>query len=89
MVRIFRKDVDFRQELVRDLESLMERTERLRVVSGRRKLSVLTIYLSAQAPVDEWEDVVSHPVEAKRVSIAPIFIDETSIEATSIKSRLH
>ncbi|MCY8034771.1 rhomboid family intramembrane serine protease [Bacillus sonorensis] len=81
LVRIFRKDVDFRQELVRDLESLMERTERLRVVSGRRKLSVLTIYLSAQAPVDEWEDVVSHPVEAKRVSIAPIFIDETSIEA--------
>ncbi|ATH92397.1 peptidase S54 [Bacillus glycinifermentans] len=80
LIRIYRQDIDFRQELVRDLESLAERTERLRAASGRRKLSVLTVYLSQQAPVDEWEDVVSHSVEGKRVSIAPIFIDEASIE---------
>ncbi|MFT0800169.1 rhomboid family intramembrane serine protease [Bacillus swezeyi] len=80
LIRIYRKDVDFREELVRDLESLSERAERLRAASGKRKLSILNVYLSMQAPVDEWEDVVSHPVADKRVSIVPIFIDQASAE---------
>ncbi|WP_077736424.1 rhomboid family protein [Bacillus sonorensis] len=78
LIRIYRRDVDFRQELVRDLEDLFERAERLRTASGRRKLSILNIYLSEQAPVDEWEDVTSQPVADQRVSIVPIFIEQTS-----------
>lgn len=55
LVRVFRKDIDFRQDLVRDLESLYERAERLRAASGQRKLSILNVYLSQEAPVDEWK----------------------------------
>ncbi|MCY8099950.1 rhomboid family intramembrane serine protease [Bacillus haynesii] len=80
LVRVFRKDIDFRQDLVRDLESLYERAERLRAGSGQRKLSILNVYLSQEAPVDEWEDVVSHPVADKRISIVPVFIDHASAE---------
>ena len=31
-------------------------------------------------PVDEWEDVVSHPVADKRISIVPVFIEHASAE---------
>ncbi|NPC93311.1 rhomboid family intramembrane serine protease [Bacillus sp. WMMC1349] len=80
LIRIYRKDIDFRQALVFDLESLAERADRIRVASGQRNLSILTIYLSQEAPVDEWQDVVNHPIQDKRISIVPIFIDQSGVE---------
>ncbi|MDA7026945.1 rhomboid family intramembrane serine protease [Bacillus sp. CLL-7-23] len=88
LIRIYRKDIDFRQALVFDLESLAERADRIRIASGQRKLSILTIYLSQEAPVDEWQDVVNHPIQDKRISIVPIFIDQSGVEEEFTKVAL-
>ncbi|MDI5788426.1 hypothetical protein PO124_08345 [Bacillus licheniformis] len=34
----------------------------------------MNVYLSQEAPVDEWEDVVGHPVADKRISIVPVLL---------------
>lgn len=88
LVRVFRKDIDFRQDLVGDLESLYERAERLRAASRQRKLSILNVYLSQEAPVDEWEDVVSHPVADKRISIVPVLLSTLRLKKASANSPL-
>lgn len=50
LVRVFRKDIDFRQDLVRDLESLYERAERLRAASGQRKaLDIECLFVAGSA----------------------------------------
>lgn len=79
LVRLYKHDLDFRQEIERDIEEQAERVERVRKQLGRRKMKLLNVFFSAEAPVDDWEEIAEKPFENGTVSVEPAIVRGTML----------
>ncbi|NTU25096.1 rhomboid family intramembrane serine protease [Bacillus tequilensis] len=79
LVRLFKHDFDFRQEMERDIEEQAERVEQVRKQLGRRKMKLLNVCFSAEAPVDDWEEIAEKPFENGTVSVEPAIVRGTTL----------
>ncbi|MFP7230769.1 rhomboid protease YqgP [Bacillus subtilis] len=79
LVRLYRHNLDFRQEMVRDIEEQAERVERIRASLGKRQLRLLNVFFSADAPVDDWEGITEKPFEKGPVSVEPAIVRGTML----------
>ncbi|MER0467338.1 rhomboid protease YqgP [Bacillus cabrialesii subsp. cabrialesii] len=79
LVRLYKHDIDFRQEMVRDIEEQAERVERIRTSLGKRQLKLLNVFFSADAPVDDWEEIAEKPFEKGPVSVEPAIVRGTML----------
>ncbi len=50
LVRLYKHDLDFRQEIERDIEEQAERVERVRKQLGRRKMKLLNVFFFSGSP---------------------------------------
>ncbi|MEC2058663.1 rhomboid protease YqgP [Bacillus stercoris] len=74
LVRLYKHDLDFRQEMVRDIEEQAERVERVRNQLGRRRMKLLNVFFSTEAPVDDWQEISKQPFEKGTVSVTPVIV---------------
>ncbi|WGV93988.1 rhomboid protease YqgP [Bacillus stercoris] len=74
LVRLYKHDLDFRQEMVRDIEEQAERVERVRNQLGRRRMKLLNVFFSTEAPVDDWIEIDKRPFEKGTVSVEPVIV---------------
>ncbi|MDZ5721961.1 rhomboid protease YqgP [Bacillus sp. SXabc123] len=79
LVRLYKHDIDFRQEMERDIEEQAERVEQVRKQLGRRKMKLLNVFFSAEAPVDDWEVIAEKPFEKGPVSVEPAIVRGTML----------
>lgn len=79
LVRLFKHDLDFRQEMARDIEEQAERVEQVRKQLGRRKMKLLNVCFSQEAPVDDWEEIAEKPFENGTVSVEPAIVRGTML----------
>ncbi|MGF7532593.1 rhomboid protease YqgP [Bacillus mexicanus] len=79
LIRLYKHDLDFRQEMARDIEEQAERVEQVRKQLGRRKMKLLNVFFSAEAPVDEWEEVAEKPFENGTVAVKPVIVRGTML----------
>lgn len=79
LVRLYKHDLDFSQEIERDIEEQAERVERVRKQFGRRKMKLLNVFFSAEAPVDDWEEIAEKPFENGTVSVTPALVRGTML----------
>ncbi|MEK5081414.1 rhomboid protease YqgP [Bacillus sp. FSL H8-0515] len=79
LVRLYRHDLDFRQEMVRDIEEQADRVERIRASLGKRQLRLLNVFFSADAPVDAWEGIAEKTFEKGPVSVEPAIVRGTML----------
>ncbi|MCY9078110.1 rhomboid protease YqgP [Bacillus inaquosorum] len=79
LVRLYKHDIDFRQEMARDIEEQAERVEQVRKQLGRRKMKLLNVFFSAEAPVDDWEEIVEKPFEKGPVLVEPAIVRGTML----------
>ncbi|QIW80654.1 rhomboid protease YqgP [Bacillus tequilensis] len=79
LVRLFKHDLDFRQEMARDIEEQAERVEQVRKQLGRRKMKLLNVCFSQEAPVDDWEEIAEKPFEKGTVSVEPAIVRGTML----------
>ncbi|MTH52416.1 rhomboid family intramembrane serine protease [Bacillus mangrovi] len=61
LVRLVRTDADWGNRLGQDIERTAAVFEEIRRNNERKSLSVLNLYFSTEAPVDEWEHIFSEP----------------------------
>ncbi|PSA99661.1 rhomboid protease YqgP [Bacillus halotolerans] len=79
LIRLFKQNIDFRQEIVRDIEVQAERVEHVRKSIGKRHLKLLNVLISAEAPVDDWEEITEKPFEKGQVSVETALVTGTSL----------
>ncbi|MCY7899170.1 rhomboid protease YqgP [Bacillus inaquosorum] len=79
LVRLYKHDIDFRQEMARDIEEQAERVEQVRKQLGRRKMKLLNVFFSAEAPVDDWEEIAEKPFEKGPVLVDPAIVRGTML----------
>lgn len=79
LVRLYNHDIDFRQEMARDIEEQAERVEQVRKQLGRRKMKLLNVFFSAEAPVDDWEEIAEKPFEKGPVLVEPAIVRGTML----------
>ncbi|MEC1548377.1 rhomboid protease YqgP [Bacillus rugosus] len=79
LIRLYKHDLDFRQEMARDIEEQAERVEQVRKQLGRRKMKLLNVFFSAEAPVDDWEEIAEKPFENGSVSVEPAIVRGTML----------
>ncbi|MGM0947747.1 MAG: rhomboid protease YqgP [Bacillota bacterium] len=79
LVRLYKHDIDFRQEMARDIEEQAERVERIRASMGNRHMKLLNVFFSAEAPVDDWEEIAEKPFEKGPVSVEPAIVRRTML----------
>ncbi|MEC1753966.1 rhomboid protease YqgP [Bacillus mojavensis] len=79
LVRLFKQNIDFRQEIARDIEVQAERIEHVRKSIGKRHLKLLNVLISAEAPVDDWQEIADKPFEKGQVSVETALVTGTSL----------
>ncbi|MCO4850143.1 rhomboid protease YqgP [Bacillus vallismortis] len=79
LVRLYQYDIDFREEMARDIEEQAERVERIRTSVGKRRMKLLNVIFSAEAPVDDWEEIAEKPFEMGPVSVEPAIVRGTML----------
>ncbi|PHI50074.1 rhomboid family intramembrane serine protease [Bacillus halotolerans] len=79
LIRLFKQNIDFRQEIARDIEVQAERVEHVRKSIGKRHLKLLNVLISAEAPVDDWEEITEKPFEKGQVSVETALVTGTSL----------
>ncbi|MEC1664314.1 rhomboid protease YqgP [Bacillus halotolerans] len=79
LIRLFKQNIDFRQEIARDIEVQAERVEHVRKSIGKRHLKLLNVLISAEAPVDDWEEIAEKPFEKGQVSVETALVTGTSL----------
>ncbi|MDY7430714.1 rhomboid protease YqgP [Bacillus sp. V26] len=79
LIRLFKQNIDFRQEIARDIEVQAERVEHVRKSIGKRHLMLLNVLISAEAPVDDWEEIAEKPFEKGQVSVETALVTGTSL----------
>ncbi|MCY8298288.1 rhomboid protease YqgP, partial [Bacillus inaquosorum] len=83
LVRLYNHDIDFRQEMARDIEEQAERVEQVRKQLGRRKMKLLNVFFSAEAPVDDWEEIAEKPFEK-----GPVLVEPANVRGTMLRDDL-
>ncbi len=79
LIRLFKQNIDFRQEIARDIEVQAERIEHVRKSIGKRHLKLLNVLISAEAPVDDWQEIADKPFEKGQVSVETALVTGTSL----------
>lgn len=79
LIRLLKQNIDFRQEIARDIEVQAERVEHVRKSIGQRHLKLLNVLISAEAPVDDWEEIAEKPFEKGQVSVETALVTGTSL----------
>ncbi|WP_353855239.1 rhomboid family intramembrane serine protease [Bacillus sp. Bos-x628] len=77
LIRLYRKDVNFRQEIVRDIQEQSHRMNQLRESMRKRSLHLLQLQFTSEYPVDDWQDLNGQPRKDHQVTITPVLLDET------------
>ncbi|OLP65588.1 Rhomboid protease GluP [Bacillus pumilus] len=80
LIRLYRRDVNFRQEIVRDVEEQAHRIEQLRDAMRKRSLHLLQLQFTSEYPVDQWQDINGHPHKMQKVTMTPVLISEDALE---------
>nr|MDF9458629.1 hypothetical protein [Bacillus pumilus] len=80
LIRLYRKDVNFRQEIVRDIEEQTYRMNQLREAMRKRSLHLLRLQFTADNPVDDWEDLNGQPQKKQKVTVTPVLLNEDTLQ---------
>ncbi|PCK20834.1 rhomboid family intramembrane serine protease [Bacillus pumilus] len=80
LIRLYRKDVNFRQEIVRDIQEQTYRMNQLREAMRKRSLHLLQLQFTADYPVDDWEDINGHPHKEQKVTITPVLVNREALQ---------
>ncbi|WP_249705065.1 rhomboid family protein [Bacillus zhangzhouensis] len=80
LIRLYRKDVNFRQEIVRDIEEQTFRMNQLREAMRKRSLHLLQLQFTADDPVDDWKDINGQPYKKQKVTITPVLFNEEALQ---------
>ncbi|MFS0655315.1 rhomboid family intramembrane serine protease [Bacillus sp. 179-C3.3 HS] len=80
LIRLYRREVNFRQEMVRDMEEQSYRMNQLREAMRKRSLHLLQLQFSSEYPVDDWQDLNGRPHKEKKITITPVLLNETALE---------
>lgn len=80
LVRLYKHDLDFRQEMVRDIEEQAERVERVRHQLGRRRMKLLNVFFSTEAPVDDWEEIAKKLLRRELCQLSRQSLEERCFE---------
>lgn len=80
LIRLYRKDVNFRQEIVRDIEEQTYRVNQLREAMRKRSLHLLQLQFTADDPVDDWEDLNGQPQKKQKVTVTPVLLNADTLQ---------
>ena len=80
LIRLYRKDVNFRQEIVRDIEEQTYRIDQLREAMRKRSLHLLQLQFTAEVPVDDWEDLNGKPQKEQKVTVTPVLLSADTLQ---------
>lgn len=80
LIRLYRRDVNFRQEIVRDMEEQAFRMNQLREAMRKRSLHLLRLQFTADHPVDDWEDINGQPQKQQKVTVTPVLLNEETLQ---------
>lgn len=80
LIRLYRKDVNFRQEIVRDIEEQTYRMNQLREAMRKRSLHLLQLQFTADNPVDDWEDLNGQPQKKQKLTVTPVLLNEDTLQ---------
>ncbi len=80
LIRLYRRDVNFRQEIVRDMEEQAFRMNQLREAMRKRSLHLLQLQFTADHPVDDWEDINGQPQKQQKVTVTPVLLNEETLQ---------
>ncbi|KZZ86316.1 rhomboid family intramembrane serine protease [Bacillus sp. SJS] len=76
LVRFVRMDADWGNRLEQDMERAAHLFEEIRKNAGRKSMNILNIYISAYAPVDEWEHLVEKPYSRGNIVLKNVVISD-------------
>ncbi|WP_338777132.1 rhomboid family intramembrane serine protease [Metabacillus sp. FJAT-52054] len=76
LVRFVRMDADWGNRLEQDMERAAHMFEEIRKNAGRKSMNILNIYISAYAPVDEWEHLVEKPYSRGNIVLKNVVISD-------------
>ncbi|MBU5207123.1 rhomboid family protein [Bacillus safensis] len=80
LIRLYRKDVNFRQEIVRDIEEQTYRINQLREAMRKRSLHLLQLQFTTDVPVDDWEDLNGQPQKENKVTVTPVLLNADTLQ---------
>ncbi|MCM2988873.1 rhomboid family intramembrane serine protease [Bacillus safensis] len=80
LIRLYRKDVNFRQEIVRDIEEQTYRINQLREAMRKRSLHLLQLQFTTDVPVDDWEDLNGEPQKENKVTVTPVLLSADTLQ---------
>ncbi|MGE6629314.1 rhomboid family intramembrane serine protease [Bacillus sp. NPDC077027] len=79
-IRLYKADVNFRQEIVRDIEQQAMRMDQLRQAMRKRSIHLLQLQFTSEYPVDDWEDLNGQPYKEKKITVTPFVMDVTAFD---------
>ncbi|MBB5173126.1 rhomboid family intramembrane serine protease [Texcoconibacillus texcoconensis] len=86
LIRLHRKDLDWRNELKKSIDNTKERAKKIKKSNGLHQANVYHIIVSAYSPVDEWESLVQTPlpltVSSKKQEMKTIVLTDENIQET-------
>ncbi|MBS2969687.1 rhomboid family intramembrane serine protease [Metabacillus sp. KIGAM252] len=74
LVRFVRMDADWGNRLEQDMERAASMFDEIRKDAGRKSMNILNIYISAFAPVDDWEHLVEKPYSHGNIVLKNVLI---------------
>ncbi|MEH7651070.1 rhomboid family intramembrane serine protease [Bacillus safensis] len=80
LIRLYRKDVNFRQEIVRGIEEQTYRINQLREAMRKRSLHLLQLQFTTDVPVDDWEDLNGQPQKENKVTVTPVLLNAEKLQ---------
>lgn len=87
VIRLMRHDIDWANWLKRDIERTALNGEQIRKQLYRRPIKALNIYISAFAPVDDYEYLIKEPAVNHKAEINTFILDVSKFEQKSEELR--